>query len=103
MSVSEMASPRASFQAQVARMVGEALRVEVPEPDTDLLETGTLDSLGLVELLLQLERRFGVKVDLEGLDFDHLRSVASIADFVARARGEAWSVAGLVTTSEDSP
>ncbi len=102
MSISETACPLASLQAQVARMVSEALQVEVPEPDTDLVETGTLDSLGLVELLLQLERRFGVRVDMEGLDFGTFRSVVSIADFVARERVGAGSVVGLVTIPEDS-
>ncbi len=102
MSVSETASPRASLQAQVASMVGDALQVDVPAPETDLLEAGTLDSLGLVEVLLQLERRFGVKADLEGLDFDTFRSVASIADFIARARVGAGSLVGSLTAPEDS-
>ncbi len=102
MSVSETASPRASLQAQVASMVGDALQVDVPAPETDLLEAGTLDSLGLVEVLLQLERRFGVKADLEGLDFDTFRSVASIADFIARARVGVGSLVGSLTAPEDS-
>jgi D-alanine--poly(phosphoribitol) ligase subunit 2 len=85
-SVSETARPGTALHAEIASMVSEALQVDDLAPDTDLLETGTLDSLGLVEVLLQLERRFGVKVDLDGLDFDHFRSVANIADFVARAR-----------------
>jgi len=83
-------------------MVGDALQVDVPAPETDLLEAGTLDSLGLVEVLLQLERRFGVKADLEGLDFDTFRSVASIADFIARARVGVGSLVGSLTAPEDS-
>ena len=102
MSVSETMSPRASLQAQVSSMVGDALQVDVPAPETDLLEAGTLDSLGLVEVLLQLERRFGVKADLEGLDFGTFRSVASIADFIARARVGAGSLVGSLTAPEDS-
>jgi acyl carrier protein len=95
MSVGETAHRRLSLQAQVASMLSEVLHVGVPAPETDLLEAGTLDSLGMVELLLQLERRFGVKVELEGLDVETFRSVARMADFVARARdGGAGSAVG---------
>ena len=77
-------------------------RVVLVHAETDLLEAGTLDSLGLVEVLLQLERRFGVKADLEGLDFGTFRSVASIADFIARARVGAGSLVDSLTAPEDS-
>jgi len=41
----------------------------VPAPETDLLETGTIDSLALVDLLVRIEERFGVRVDLENLEW----------------------------------
>ena len=52
--------------------------------DADLLSTGTLDSLALVDLILQLEARFGVSIALDELDLDAFRSASSIADFVAQ-------------------
>jgi acyl carrier protein len=64
----------------------ERLNVTVPSLDADLLASGVLDSLALVELLLQLEIRYGIQITLEKLDFDDFRSVASIAAFVFRAR-----------------
>jgi D-alanine--poly(phosphoribitol) ligase subunit 2 len=61
----------------------ECLRIEPPPPETDLFESGTIDSLQLVELLLQLERRFGVQITIENLDLDKLRTLSGIAGLVA--------------------
>jgi acyl carrier protein len=36
-----------------------------------------------VDLLLHLEREFGVTVALEDIEFDHFRSIERIAEFVA--------------------
>ena len=83
----------ASLQTELAALFVDELHVTVPSPDTDLLATGRLDSVGLVELLLQLEKRFGVRVDIERLELDQLRSLAAITRFVAtrlrRAEGAA--------------
>ncbi len=61
----------------------ETLHIDVPSPDTDLLETGVLDSLQLVELLLQLEQRFGFQLKIENIDLDDLRTLERIARLVA--------------------
>jgi D-alanine--poly(phosphoribitol) ligase subunit 2 len=60
-----------------------SLNVDVPSTDTDLLESGLLDSLGLVSLLLHIEQEFGVSVSLEEMDFDQWRSIRSISSFLA--------------------
>jgi acyl carrier protein len=57
----------------------ECFHIEVPSPDTDLLETGILDSLQFVELLAQLEQRYGLKVQLDAIDIEDLRTLARIA------------------------
>ncbi len=61
----------------------EDLHIEVPSADTDLFETGMLDSLQVVELLLQLEQRFGFQIRIEEIDLDHLRTLARIARLLA--------------------
>ena len=61
----------------------ECFHIEVPSPDTDLLETGVLDSLQFVELLMQLEQRFGFRVKVEDLNLDDLRTLERIARLVA--------------------
>lgn len=63
----------------------ESLHVEAPSPDIDLFESGTLDSLQLVELLLQLERRFGLRIAIESIDLDNLRTLERIAKLVEAA------------------
>jgi acyl carrier protein len=55
---------------------------EVPSVDLDLLETGTLDSMSLVELLLHLEQEFGVVIDLGDVDLEQLRTVTGITQLV---------------------
>ena len=79
----------ANVTDRVQRLFVEALNVQAPAPETDLIETGVLDSLALVELLFALEREFGVTIPLEELDIDSFRSVAAIADFVDTARAAA--------------
>lgn len=59
--------------------------------DASLLESGTVDSTGIVELATYLEVRFGIEVDDDDMTAANLDSVARIADFVARK----LSTAGL--------
>lgn len=72
---------------QIARIFAAKLHVEVPSADTDLVETGVLDSMAFVELLLNLEEEFAVKVSLDELELDNFRSIARIAAFVAGRNG----------------
>jgi D-alanine--poly(phosphoribitol) ligase subunit 2 len=65
----------------------ESLHIEAPSADTDLFETGILDSLQLVELLLQLEQRFGFKIRIDDINLDDLRTLARIARLVAARTG----------------
>ena len=58
------------------------LHLEVPCADTDLLETGLLDSLQLVDLLLLIEVEFGRRISLEAIELDDLRSLARLARLV---------------------
>jgi methoxymalonate biosynthesis acyl carrier protein len=68
---------------RVHQLFVEALTMDVPSPDTDLIETGRLDSLALVELLFALEQRFGVDLSLGELDVENFRTLRRISDFVA--------------------
>lgn len=72
----------AVLQQEITRIFAETLSLEVPSPETDLFDSGLLDSLSFVELLARLETRFGTKVSLEDLEIDRFRSVARIAAFV---------------------
>ncbi len=68
---------------RLGALFAESFQIEVPSADTDLLESGILDSLQFVELLSQLERQFGFRIKLEDIDLDDLRTLARIARLVA--------------------
>ena len=70
------------LRLQVAGVVAERIGIEIPDPETDLLEAGLIDSLALVTLIVALEDTFGVQLPLDDFDIDHFRSVSAIADFL---------------------
>jgi acyl carrier protein len=69
---------------QLTELFAKKLSLEVSSVDTDLVGTGLLDSLALVELLAQLEETFGVSISSDDLEIENFRSIDSIAGFVAR-------------------
>jgi acyl carrier protein len=77
-----------TLRERVSAIFSAALHLEVPSHDTDLFESGVLDSLAFVELLLQLEREFGVTTSVDDLDVATFRSISAIADFVGARGGD---------------
>jgi acyl carrier protein len=67
---------------RVLRLFGDELLIDVGSATTDLIETGLLDSLALVELIAAIEQEFQVDLALDALDIDAFRTVESIAAFV---------------------
>jgi acyl carrier protein len=84
-----MTAAAALLSGRIEQLFAQRLHLDVPSPATDLLETGVLDSLGLVDLLVHLEREFGLVVSLADLDLAQFRSLESIAEFVAGRLAEA--------------
>ena len=78
-----MNSSAPDLTARVRQVFLEALNIQVPAVDTDLVDTGLLDSLALVELLFAIEQRFGVDLSLGELDIANFRSVERLAAFLA--------------------
>ena len=72
-----------TLHQRITRLFVEHLNVDIASFDTDLLNTGILDSLQFVELLLRLENEFGLTVSLDDLEIDFFRSIDTIAAFVA--------------------
>ena len=68
----------------IGRLLREKLGLAVPTPDTDLFETGIMDSLAFVELTLQLEETFGIIIPMEKLQIEDFRSIAMMTDFIDR-------------------
>ena len=63
-------------------------QVELPDDDIDLLDSGLLDSLQLVELLVEIESEFGKKIPIDVIELDDLRSLTRIARLVSAEASE---------------
>lgn len=72
---------------QIHRLLVDQLYIDSPTPDTDIIDSGALDSFALVELLVKLEEQFHVEVPVEDLDLDDFRSARGIAHVVASLNG----------------
>ena len=70
---------------RITRLIREGVGVDVPSPDTDLIESGLLDSLALVSLLAEIEREFGFELPLDTLEVDDFRTVETAASYVEAA------------------
>jgi acyl carrier protein len=72
---------------RVRRVFREALTTEVSSDEADLIESGLLDSLALVELLFAIEREFSVSFALEEFEIESFRTVRTISEAIAGLNG----------------
>jgi acyl carrier protein len=77
---------RQALEEQVAGLVREVLQVDVASHDDDLLASGMLDSLAIVNLIAELEGVLGHELMLDEFDIDDFRTVGRIATFVEASR-----------------
>ena len=71
------------IERQIASLFLDRLHLEIPSPETDLFATGAIDSMAFVDLLVRLEERFGIEIELDQIELDNFRSIRAIAEFVA--------------------
>jgi len=76
------------IEAQVSELFSEVMHVDVPSVDTDLFETGILDSQRFVELLLHVERKFKTQIDIENFEIENFRCIEKIASLILRQNSE---------------
>jgi acyl carrier protein len=65
-------------------------RFSAPAPlsaETDLLDSGYLDSLVVMDLVLAIEKQFGVALDSSDISPRHFQSVKALAAFVYSRNG----------------
>jgi acyl carrier protein len=70
----------------ITELFSARLGLDIPSTDTDLFESGVVDSVSFVELLLQIETTFGIPMSLGDIEFENFRTVEKIADFIASRR-----------------
>jgi acyl carrier protein len=52
--------------------------------DEDLLSSGILDSLGILQLVAFIEKTFGIRIPDEDVMFDNFQSVRAMADYLQK-------------------
>ena len=77
------------IQTQLTGLLAEKLNAEVTSEDTDLFESGILDSQRFVELLLHIEQQFGTHTTIEDFEIENFRSVSRIAALILKHRNAA--------------
>lgn len=65
------------------------LNINPLSDETDLIESGVIDSLALVELLFALEQEFSISLPFDTLDIESFRSIRTIAEHIAMVDGSA--------------
>ncbi len=73
------------FENQVIELLAEICQDDVvkEDPNIELFDTGILDSFGTVELLVQVEERFGITVPITEFDRDTWNTPNNIAKQLA--------------------
>ena len=75
------------LEEQIARQIDaiflERLSIRVDSADTDLFQSGILDSMTLVRFILHLEQVLQLQLPMEDVELDSFRSVRSIAKLIA--------------------
>jgi acyl carrier protein len=75
-------SSDAEVVEQITELIRDRMSIDVPTPDTDLIDSGLLDSLALVMLITALEDAFACELPLDDFEIDHFRSAERIGEFL---------------------
>jgi len=71
-----------TLHEKMTAVLAQDLGVVVESPSQNLFESGALDSLSFVNLLLYLEAEFGLKISFETLDLDRFSCIDDICGYV---------------------
>lgn len=73
----------ATLVRNLTALFRDKLFIDVPSADTDLISSGLIDSLQLVQLLLHIESELGHRIALDEIELDDLRSVTRLAGAIS--------------------
>ena len=83
-----MIPERSAIRPKLREIFADSLHVELPPDEAGLISGGYVDSLALVELLLQIEKEFGVSPDFEQLEIGDFETLSAIEQLVVRSMPE---------------
>lgn len=66
----------------IRQFVRRSIRGAAFEDDTDLFESGIVNSLFAVQMMTFIEKEFGIEVGMEDLDIEHFKSLNATSAFV---------------------
>ena len=72
------------LQQQIVEIFAGHFETELTSVDVDLLDNGIVDSVKIVELVLEIEQRFAVSLPFEELEIEDFRTVPRLAARIAR-------------------
>ena len=73
---------RANLIREIQALFGQTASIQV-EAETNLFETGVLDSMTLVQFIIDLEEKFNFHLPIEDIEVESFSSVTKIAELVA--------------------
>jgi methoxymalonate biosynthesis acyl carrier protein len=83
---------------QVIRYIADRVKGVEVDHDEDLFASGHVNSLFAVQLVMWIQRTFGVQIERGELDFENFKSIDAIIGFVDGKRSGAGVPAAAGTT-----
>lgn len=77
---------QSQLEREIVEIFAKRFDTRLASPDVDLLESRLVDSVRLVDLVLELEQRFGVELPFEELEVEDFRTLARLAARITRSR-----------------
>ena len=71
-------------KSEIVNISSIALRLDDIDAQTDLLATGIIDSHSFIDLLLAIEQKTGVFVDISELDVDQFSNIDAIYKIISK-------------------
>ena len=69
-------------EQRIRTLLCDRLQIEPPARDEDLFQSGSLDSLSFVDMIVALEEEFSLHVSLEQIIPDNFRTIAAISAYI---------------------
>jgi acyl carrier protein len=91
--VYEASMNETAVEQTILAFLRERFGVELPSASANLIETGILDSMMFVDLIVLIEEQFGVVAELDDLEIENFATVARMAQFVVERSPKAQPAA----------
>lgn len=91
--VYEASMTETAVEQTILAFLRERFGVELPSSSVNLIETGILDSMMFVDLIVLIEEQYGVVAELDDLEIENFATVARMAQFVVERSPKAQAAA----------